>query len=112
MAFHANLIATFGAVNVLLGHYHLTLSYDNIFLVYLPLAHVLEYKVSNNVGQHAVRLRTLTLADARAPVLRAFKLLLNQIRDSNHRDESHFQRCYVCTSRVLCSSQIASFFRK
>jgi long-chain acyl-CoA synthetase len=39
---HANLIASVGAVNVLLGH-HLT--YEDSFLAYLPLAHVLEYIV-------------------------------------------------------------------
>jgi long-chain acyl-CoA synthetase len=39
---HANLIASVGAVHVLLGH-HLT--YEDSFLAYLPLAHVLEYIV-------------------------------------------------------------------
>ena len=39
---HANLVASVGAVYVLLGH-HLTK--DDTFLAYLPLAHVLEYIV-------------------------------------------------------------------
>jgi len=39
---HANLIASVGAVNLLLGHHF---SYDDSFLAYLPLAHVLEYIV-------------------------------------------------------------------
>ena len=39
---HANLIASVGAVNLLLGHH---LSLGDSFLAYLPLAHVLEYIV-------------------------------------------------------------------
>ena len=39
---HANLIASVGAVNLLLGH-HFT--HEDSFLAYLPLAHVLEYIV-------------------------------------------------------------------
>ncbi|KAJ3980224.1 hypothetical protein F5890DRAFT_1627886 [Lentinula detonsa] len=39
---HANLVASVGAVYMLLGH-HLT--YDGTYLAYLPLAHVLDYIV-------------------------------------------------------------------
>ncbi|KIK66568.1 hypothetical protein GYMLUDRAFT_239489 [Collybiopsis luxurians FD-317 M1] len=42
MITHSNLVASIGAVYMLLGH-HLT--YDDTYLAYLPLAHVLEYIV-------------------------------------------------------------------
>ena len=51
--------APVGAVNVLLGHY---LTYKDSFLVYLPLAHVLEYIVELAIMfpivMHVVRFRT------------------------------------------------------
>lgn len=39
---HANLIASVGAVNIILGHHPI---YEDNFLVYVHLAHVLEYMV-------------------------------------------------------------------
>ena len=61
---HANLIASVGAVNLLLGH-HLT--YDDSYLAYLPLAHVLEYIVELVlifVGMPCGYGRVKTLTDA------------------------------------------------
>ncbi|KAF5347312.1 hypothetical protein D9756_009932 [Leucocoprinus leucothites] len=61
---HGNLVASVGAVKVLLGH-HLTL--DDSFLAYLPLAHVLEYIVELiilHVGMPTGYGRVKTLTDA------------------------------------------------
>ena len=61
---HANLIASVGAVKLLIGH-HLT--YDDNFLAYLPLAHVLEYIVELVmifVGMPCGYGRVKTLTDA------------------------------------------------
>ncbi|KAF5334972.1 hypothetical protein D9611_009928 [Ephemerocybe angulata] len=61
---HANLVASVGAVRVLLGH-HLT--YEDSFLAYLPLAHVLEYIVELImlfVGMPTGYGRVKTLTDA------------------------------------------------
>ncbi|KAF8651078.1 hypothetical protein AX16_004940 [Volvariella volvacea WC 439] len=61
---HGNLIASVGAVYKLLGH-HLT--YDDTFLAYLPLAHVLEYIVELImlfVGMTSGYGRVKTLTDA------------------------------------------------
>ncbi|KAF9449691.1 acetyl-CoA synthetase-like protein [Macrolepiota fuliginosa MF-IS2] len=61
---HSNLIASVGAVTVVLGH-HLT--QDDSFLAYLPLAHVLEYIVELVVlfvGMPAGYGRVKTLTDA------------------------------------------------
>ncbi|KAF6743286.1 long-chain-fatty-acid-CoA-ligase [Ephemerocybe angulata] len=61
---HGNLVASVGAVRVLLGH-HLT--YEDSFLAYLPLAHVLEYIVELImlfVGMPTGYGRVKTLTDA------------------------------------------------
>ncbi|KAF5376689.1 hypothetical protein D9615_007840 [Tricholomella constricta] len=61
---HANLVASVGAVYTLLGH-HLT--YDDSYLAYLPLAHVLEYIVEMVmlfVGMPSGYGRVKTLTDA------------------------------------------------
>ncbi|KAF9257898.1 long-chain-fatty-acid-CoA-ligase [Marasmius fiardii PR-910] len=61
---HGNLVASVGAVYVLLGH-HLT--YDDTYLAYLPLAHVLEYIVELImvfVGMTVGYGRVKTLTDA------------------------------------------------
>ncbi|KAF9074330.1 long-chain-fatty-acid-CoA-ligase [Rhodocollybia butyracea] len=61
---HANLVASIGAVYALLGH-HLT--YDDTYLAYLPLAHVLEYIVELImifVGMTSGYGRVKTLTDA------------------------------------------------
>ncbi|KAK7026440.1 long-chain fatty acid-CoA ligase [Paramarasmius palmivorus] len=61
---HGNLIASVGAVYLLLGH-HLT--YDDTYLAYLPLAHVLEYIVEIImifVGMTTGYGRVKTLTDA------------------------------------------------
>ncbi|KAJ4471401.1 long-chain-fatty-acid-CoA-ligase [Lentinula aciculospora] len=61
---HANLVASIGAVYTLLGH-HLT--YDDTYLAYLPLAHVLEYIVELImlfVGMTSGYGRVKTLTDA------------------------------------------------
>ena len=61
---HANLVASVGSVYVLLGH-HLT--YDDSYLAYLPLAHVLEYIVELImifVGMPSGYGRVKTLTDA------------------------------------------------
>ena len=61
---HANLVASVGAVYLLLGH-HLT--YEDTFLAYLPLAHVLEYIVELVmifVGMPCGYGRVKTLTDA------------------------------------------------
>lgn len=61
---HANLISSVGSVNVLLGH-HLT--YDDSYLAYLPLAHVLEFIVELIlifVGMPSGYGRVKTLTDA------------------------------------------------
>lgn len=61
---HANLIASVGAVYTLLGH-HLT--YEDSYLAYLPLAHVLEYIVELCilfVGMPSGYGRVKTLTDA------------------------------------------------
>jgi long-chain acyl-CoA synthetase len=61
---HANLVASVGAVKLLLGH-HLT--YEDSFLAYLPLAHVLEYIVELVmifVGMPCGYGRVKTLTDA------------------------------------------------
>ncbi|KAF8824666.1 hypothetical protein HHX47_DHR8000422 [Lentinula edodes] len=61
---HANLVASIGAVYKLLGH-HLT--YDDTYLAYLPLAHVLEYIVELImlfVGMTSGYGRVKTLTDA------------------------------------------------
>ncbi|KAJ3727394.1 long-chain-fatty-acid-CoA-ligase [Lentinula raphanica] len=61
---HANLVASVGAVYMLLGH-HLT--YDDTYLAYLPLAHVLEYIVELImlfVGMTSGYGRVKTLTDA------------------------------------------------
>ncbi|KAG5653152.1 hypothetical protein H0H81_002063 [Sphagnurus paluster] len=61
---HGNLIASVGAVYTLLGH-HLT--YDDSYLAYLPLAHVLEYIVEMCVlfvGMPSGYGRVKTLTDA------------------------------------------------
>ncbi len=61
---HANLIASVGSVYHLLGH-HLT--YDDSYLAYLPLAHVLEYIVEMCmlfVGMPSGYGRVKTLTDA------------------------------------------------
>ncbi|KAF4611844.1 hypothetical protein D9613_003770 [Agrocybe pediades] len=61
---HANLIASVGSVYVLLGH-HLT--YEDSYLAYLPLAHVLEYIVEMImlfVGMPSGYGRVKTLTDA------------------------------------------------
>ncbi|KAG2005532.1 long-chain-fatty-acid-CoA ligase [Coprinopsis cinerea AmutBmut pab1-1] len=61
---HSNLVASVGAVRSLLGHH---LSYDDAFLAYLPLAHVLEYIVELImlfVGVPAGYGRVKTLTDA------------------------------------------------
>ncbi|KAL0062754.1 long-chain fatty acid-CoA ligase [Marasmius tenuissimus] len=61
---HGNLVASIGAVYVLLGH-HLT--YDDSYLAYLPLAHVLEYIVETImlfVGMPIGYGRVKTLTDA------------------------------------------------
>jgi long-chain acyl-CoA synthetase len=61
---HANLIASVGAVKLLLGH-HFT--YEDSFLAYLPLAHVLEYIVELVmifVGMPCGYGRVKTLTDA------------------------------------------------
>lgn len=64
---HGNLIASVGAIYVLLAH-HFT--YDDIFLAYLPLAHVLEYIVEMymlfaGVPSGYGRVKTLTDASVR-----------------------------------------------
>ncbi|PPQ69699.1 hypothetical protein CVT24_001199 [Panaeolus cyanescens] len=61
---HANLVASVASVNVLLGH-HLT--YEDSYLAYLPLAHVLEYIVELimiYVGMPSGYGRVKTLTDA------------------------------------------------
>lgn len=61
---HANLVASVGSVYVLLGH-HLT--YEDSYLAYLPLAHVLEYIVELimiYVGMPSGYGRVKTLTDA------------------------------------------------
>ncbi|KAH9476805.1 Long-chain-fatty-acid--CoA ligase 2 [Psilocybe cubensis] len=61
---HSNLIASVGAVYVLIGH-HLT--YDDSYLAYLPLAHVMEYMVELTilfVGMPSGYGRVKTLTDA------------------------------------------------
>ncbi|KAG6853150.1 hypothetical protein C0991_006557 [Blastosporella zonata] len=61
---HSNLVASVGAVYTLLGH-HLT--YDDSYLAYLPLAHVLEYIVEMVmlfVGMPSGYGRVKTLTDA------------------------------------------------
>ncbi|EEB87528.1 hypothetical protein MPER_15095, partial [Moniliophthora perniciosa FA553] len=61
---HGNLVASVGAVYTLLGH-HLT--YDDTYLAYLPLAHVLEYIVEIImvfVGMTTGYGRVKTLTDA------------------------------------------------
>jgi long-chain acyl-CoA synthetase len=61
---HRNLVASVGAVYTLLGHH---LSYDDSYLAYLPLAHVLEYIVELImlfVGMPAGYGRVKTLTDA------------------------------------------------
>ncbi|KAG6892180.1 hypothetical protein C0995_004979, partial [Termitomyces sp. Mi166 len=61
---HGNLVASVGAVYTLLGH-HLT--YDDSYLAYLPLAHVLEYIVELImvfVGMPSGYGRVKTLTDA------------------------------------------------
>ncbi|KAF8968685.1 long-chain-fatty-acid-CoA-ligase [Flammula alnicola] len=61
---HANLVASVGSVYMLLGH-HLT--YEDSFLAYLPLAHVLEYIVEMImlfVGMPSGYGRVKTLTDA------------------------------------------------
>ncbi|KAF8830716.1 hypothetical protein HHX47_DHR2000845 [Lentinula edodes] len=61
---HANLVASIGAVYKLLGH-HLT--YDDTYLAYLPLAHMLEYIVELImlfVGMTSGYGRVKTLTDA------------------------------------------------
>ncbi|RDB17641.1 Long-chain-fatty-acid--CoA ligase 2 [Hypsizygus marmoreus] len=61
---HANLVASVGAVYTLLGH-HLT--YEDSYLAYLPLAHVLEYIVEMImlfVGMPSGYGRVKTLTDA------------------------------------------------
>lgn len=61
---HSNLIASVGSVKLLLGH-HLT--YDDSYLAYLPLAHVLEYIVEMImlfVGMPIGYGRVKTLTDA------------------------------------------------
>lgn len=64
---HANLIASVGAIHVLLAH-HFT--YDDTYLAYLPLAHVLEYIVEMymffvGVPSGYGRVKTLTDASVR-----------------------------------------------
>ncbi|KAF9461401.1 long-chain-fatty-acid-CoA-ligase [Collybia nuda] len=61
---HANLIASVGAVFTLLGHHF---SYDDAYLAYLPLAHVLEYIVEMSmlfIGMPSGYGRVKTLTDA------------------------------------------------
>jgi long-chain acyl-CoA synthetase len=61
---HSNLVASVGSVYVLLGH-HLT--YEDSYLAYLPLAHVLEYIVEMSllfVGMPSGYGRVKTLTDA------------------------------------------------
>lgn len=61
---HGNLIASVGAVYTLLGHH---LSYEDSYLAYLPLAHVLEYIVELImlfVGMPSGYGRVKTLTDA------------------------------------------------
>ncbi|KDR78211.1 hypothetical protein GALMADRAFT_1307016 [Galerina marginata CBS 339.88] len=61
---HANLVASVGSVYILLGH-HLT--YEDSYLAYLPLAHVLEYIVEMImlfVGMPSGYGRVKTLTDA------------------------------------------------
>jgi long-chain acyl-CoA synthetase len=61
---HGNLVASVGAVYALLGHH---LSYDDSYLAYLPLAHVLEYIVELImlfVGMPSGYGRVKTLTDA------------------------------------------------
>ncbi|KAF5370975.1 hypothetical protein D9757_009894 [Collybiopsis confluens] len=77
MITHSNLVASIGAVYMLLGH-HLT--YEDTYLAYLPLAHVLEYIVELIilfVGMTTGygRVKTLTSASVRKCLgdLEAFK---------------------------------------
>jgi len=61
---HSNLVASVGSVYVLLGHH---LSYEDSYLAYLPLAHVLEYIVEMImlfVGMPSGYGRVKTLTDA------------------------------------------------
>ncbi|KDR78210.1 hypothetical protein GALMADRAFT_224584 [Galerina marginata CBS 339.88] len=61
---HANLVASVGAIHALLGH-HLT--YNDSYLAYLPLAHVLEYIVEMAIlfaGMPTGYGRVKTLTDA------------------------------------------------
>ena len=92
---HAHHIASVGAV---LGH-HLT--YEDSFLVYLPLAHAME-DIKEDIS--AFRPSNIMVS---AP---AKRFCLSQFGESNH--ECLFQLYYVCTPRFLRSSQIASFWRK